>query len=88
MLQIVENTLKEGKELEYISVAKQFTNDLNQLESVESSKVYRNGNKVFIITDWIFYDESREIELFLKYKSEMKPLFISNTELQLIEVLQ
>ena len=27
MLQIVENTLKEGKESEYISVAKQFTNE-------------------------------------------------------------
>lgn len=85
MLQIVENTLKEGKELEYISVAKQFTNDLNQLESVKSSKVYRNGNKVFIITDWIFYDENREMELFLKYKSEMKPLFVSNRAMRLAE---
>ncbi|MBZ2155671.1 hypothetical protein [Streptococcus anginosus] len=85
MLQIVENTLKEGKELEYISVAKQFTNDLNQLESVKSSKVYRNGKKIFIITDWIFYDENREMELFLKYKSEMKPLFVSNKAMQLAE---
>ena len=85
MLQIVENTLKEGKESEYFSVAKQFTNDLCQLENVKSSKVYFNGKKVFIITDWNSYDESKEMELFLKYKSEMKPLFVSNKAMQLAE---
>lgn len=86
MLQIVENTLKEGRELEYTSIAKRFTRDLSQLDSVNFSKVYRNDGKVYIVTDWSNYDADAEMELFLKYKSEMRPLFVSNIAMRLIEI--
>ncbi|BBD42596.1 hypothetical protein [Streptococcus anginosus] len=86
MLQIVENILKEGRELEYISIAKKFTRDLSQLGSVNFSKVYRNDEKVYIVTDWSNYDADAEMELFLKYKAEMKPLFVSNAAMRLIEI--
>ncbi|MCY7152426.1 hypothetical protein MK541_09605 [Streptococcus gallolyticus subsp. gallolyticus] len=86
MLQIVKNFVKEEKLDEYIRIAQEFTNDLNQLENVIYSKVYVENNFVYIVTNWNRYDSDIEFEVFMKYKSEMKPLFIANESFLLKEI--
>jgi hypothetical protein len=86
MLQIVKNIIKEGKLNDYIEVAKQFTSELDALVSVNFSKVYVEAGEVYIVIDWIEQDPNSEMVLFLKYKSKMKPLFISNESIILKEV--
>lgn len=86
MLQIIKNNLKEGKVSEYISIAQKFALELSKLDEVNFCKVYLEDDTVFIVTDWYSYNAEAESDLFLKYKPGMKPLFVSNESLQLIEV--
>lgn len=81
---VIKNTAKEGFAQEYREASVRFMNEMKSLPGLIDAQVWQDNNDQNQILNVIFW-ESKEAakaddgSLFMKYKPELKPYFVTNT---------
>lgn len=81
---VIKNKVKENCEEAYYEVSKRFAEDMKQVEGCQDAYVLKSLEQKDVIVNvehWAS-KEAKEADngsVFLKYKSELKPLFLSNS---------
>ena len=81
---MIKNIAKEGMETEYKNVSIQMMEDMKSLEGCIDARVLQSEENPNVIVDeiiWKSKDASKidDGSIFMKYKPQLKPLFVSNT---------
>ena len=81
---MVRNIAKEGMEAEYMDVSKKMMDDMKKLKGCVDARVLQAEENASIIIDEIVWEDKEASKIddgsvFLKYKPQLRPLFVKNT---------
>lgn len=81
---VVKNLTKQGYTDAYYQVAKRFAQDMKSVDGCIDAYVLKslsNSNEILNVEYWNSKEKKEQDDgsVFLKYKPELKPLFVSNT---------
>ncbi|MBR3359188.1 MAG: antibiotic biosynthesis monooxygenase [Solobacterium sp.] len=81
---VIKNTAKEGFAQEYREASVRFMNEMKRLPGLIDAQVWQDNNDQNQILNVIFWESEEAAKaddgsLFIKYKPELKPYFVTNT---------
>lgn len=81
---VIKNKVKENCEEAYYEVSKRFAEDMKQVEGCSDAYVLKSLDEKDVIVNvehWVSKSakDADDGHVFLKYKPELKPLFLLNT---------
>ncbi|MCR4951875.1 MAG: antibiotic biosynthesis monooxygenase [Solobacterium sp.] len=81
---VIKNTAKEGFAQEYREASVRFMNEMKSLPGLIDAQVWQDNNDQNQILNVIFWESEEAAKaddgsLFMKYKPELKPYFVTNT---------
>lgn len=81
---VIKNTAKEGFAQEYREASVRFMNEMKRLPGLIDAQVWQDNNDQNQILNVIFWESEEAAKaddgsLFMKYKPELKPYFVTNT---------
>ena len=81
---MVRNIAKEGMETEYRDISKRMMEEMKELEGCVDARVLQAEEQASVIIDEIVWEDKEgsridDGSIFMKYKSQLKPLFLKNT---------
>ncbi len=81
---VIKNKVKENCEEAYFEVSKRFAEDMKKVEGCSDAYVLKSLDEKDVIVNvehWVSKSakDADDGSVFLKYKPELKPLFLSNT---------
>ena len=81
---VITNTVRQGCSEQYKEVSKRFMNEMSQLPGCLRAEVWQDRDdecQILNVITWQTEEASKADNgsLFLKYKAELKPYFVTNT---------
>ncbi len=81
---VIENTVKQDSIEKYAEVSTRFMNEMKTLPGMMDALVWKdehNPSQILNVMMWESKDASKADDgsIFLKYKAELRPYFITNT---------